>query len=130
MGLSEVERLMGRRQVDALIKSDPAVIHPLRKTKIPDSSGGHRWSDPTPIAEPLEVLIAPAKRRLSPMMVNTELGNVVEYPYIVLARHNADLNPDDIFTWEGDEFEVKSIHIKTQVSITAQVDYYGGTKNA
>lgn len=119
---------MARRQVNALILTDPVDIIPIRETKISDGAGGWIASDPTP-REPIQVLIAPAKRRLSEMLVNTELGFVVKYPYIVLARHLADLEQEDIFFWEGEKFQVKSLHIKTQVSITAQVDYFGGTKN-
>ena len=126
--MQRTELLMARRQVHAEILSDPVIITPVRRSQIADGSGGWRWSAPTPQL-PIQVLIAPAKRRLSDMLVNTELGDVPNYPYIVLARHTADLRRDDTFVWNGDEFEVKSIHIKTQVSITAQVDYFGGTHN-
>ena len=119
---------MARRQIDAEIKTDPVMITPIRRTQVSDGAGGYRWGPPTP-QEPVEVLIMPAKRRLSDMQVNTELGEVIDYSYIVLARHDADIRRDDTFTWQGDEFEVKSIHIKTEISLTAQVDYYGGTKN-
>lgn len=127
--VSPVERLMARRQVDAEIKTDPVMILPVRKPKFDDGSGGWRYGPPTPIDKPQEVLIAPAKRRLSDMQVNTELGQVIDYPYILVARHSADLEPEDTFEWQGDKFQIKSIHIKTEVSKIAQVDYFGGTKN-
>jgi hypothetical protein len=123
-----IERLMARRQVHAEILTDPAMITPVRKVKIDTADGGWRWSPPTPQV-PVQVLIIPAKRRLSDMIVATELGNVVDYPYIILARHFADIKRDDTFTWQGEEFQVKTISIKTEVSITAQVDYFGGAKN-
>lgn len=124
-----VELLMERRQIDALINADPSLITPLRKSRVSAPGGGWRWADnPTPIG-PYEVLIAPAKRRLSDMLVNTELGDVTQYPYIVVARHTAVLKKDDTFVWQGETFVVKSIHIKTSVSVTAQVDYLGGNRN-
>lgn len=123
--MNRTELLMARRQVQAEISSDPVVITPIRKTKINTPDGGWRWSPPTPQGA-ITVLIMPAVRRLGDMLVNTELGEVPDYSYVVLAPHTADLKRDDIFYWEGQEFEVKSIHIKTQVSLTALVDYYGG----
>lgn len=123
--MSTVERLMARRQVEAEIKTDPVEIIVTRRTKVSDGAGGWRWGPPTPMPAQ-EVLITPAKRRLSDMLVNTELGQVVDYPYIILARHNADLKRDDVFFWQGDQFQVQTIHIETEVSITAQVDYFGG----
>lgn len=120
---------MARRQVQAEIQTDPVDIIPTRKTKVKDGSGGWRWSPPTPIDEPQTVLIAPAKRRLSDMIVNTELGNVVDYPFILVAKHDADIEQDDTFSWNGEQFQVKSIHIKTEVSKIVQVDYFGGNTN-
>jgi hypothetical protein len=121
---------MARRQVQAEINSDPVEILPSRRTKVDDGAGGWRYAGPpTPIDKPLRVLIAPAKRRLSDMVVNTELGQVIDYPYIVLARHDADIERDDTFFWQGEEYQVKSIHIKTEVSKVAQVDYFGGNQN-
>lgn len=126
--MNRTELIMARRQVDAEIKSDPVEVQMVRKTKESAPGGGWRWSSPT-LGPTIEVLIMPAKRRMSEMQVNTELGNVIDYPFILLARHAADIRRDDTFTWEGDEFEVKQIHIKAQVSVTAMIDYFGGAKN-
>lgn len=129
MVMSHTERIMARRQVRAEIKTDPVEILPVRRTKVSDGAGGWRWGPEAPIEEAQEVLIAPAKRRLSDFLVNTELGPVVDYPFILLGYHDADILPDDTFTWAGDTFQVKSIHIKTEVSKVAQIDYFGGTQN-
>lgn len=129
--MQQIERLMARRQVDAEIKTDPIDIVVYRKPKVADGAGGWRWGPPTPVngGRPQTVLIAPAKRRLSDMLVNTELGDVVDYPYIIVAKHDAELQRGDLFTWNGDKFEVKTVHIKTEVSTIAQVDYYAGATN-
>lgn len=126
--MKAVERIMSRRQVDAEIKADPVMLTFYRRTEIPDGAGGFTFSPPTP-GSPVECLIMPAKRRMSFMQVNTELGDVVDYAYIILARHPADIKPNDTFSWEGDQFEVESVHIKAEVSVTAMVNYYGGNKN-
>lgn len=127
--MSRVETIMARRQVDAEIKTDPVSISIIRREKIDTLDGGWKWDDAEPL-EPITVLIMPAKRRMSEMTVNTELGDVVDYPYIVLGYHYDDIQRDDSFYWNGDRFQVKTLHIKDQVSKTAQVDYYGGENNA
>jgi hypothetical protein len=125
--VTQVERVMGRRQVDAEINSDPIIIFPERRTKIEDGAGGWTWSTWTPVTEQgFEVAITTAKRRLSDMIVGTELGDVVRAPYIVIARHDVDLRRDDQFDWNGDRFYVCGIQIKTDVQITAQIDYLAG----
>lgn len=128
MALTRVEALMARRQVHAEIKADPEKIVFYRQEEVPDGVGG---STLTPLAPAFtaEVSIIPAKRRLSTMLVGTELGDVVNYSYIVLARAGVDIRRGDQFWWKGDHFTVQSIHIKTQVSVTAQVDYFGGARN-
>ena len=123
-----IERIMGRRQVDAIIRADPAVITLVRRAKVSTPDGGWRWDSPATLP-PIEVSIVPAKRRLSEMLVNTELGDVVDYPYVILARWNTDIRRNDRFTWNGDQFEVQSIHIKQEQEVIALVDYYGGANN-
>lgn len=126
--MNRVEVLMARRQVNALILADPVMITPARKTQIDTGDGGWKWGPSTPQGQ-VQVAIVPAKRRLSEFLVNTELGKVVDYPFILLGRHTADIQKDDTFTWQGDQYQVKSIYIKTEVSLTAQIDYFGGTTN-
>lgn len=129
MVMSPVERIMSRRQVNAEILSDPVKIIPHRKQKVDDGAGGWTWSPPVPFNYEVQVLIAPAKRRLSDFHVNSELGPITLYPFILLARHTADLKKNDTFKWNDDLFRIESIYIKTEVSITAQIDYLGGTHN-
>ena len=120
---------MSRRQVDAEIKADPVDIILMRKTKVADGAGGWKWSDEAPL-RPQQVTIVPAKRRLSDMLVNTELGDVVNAPYIVLGRYTLDIQRGDHFTWNGDDFKVDQVAIKEEVSKTCPVVYFGGTHNA
>ncbi len=119
---------MARRQVEAFIKADPVAIIPLRKQKIDDGAGGWIYTPPQP-RTPITATIVPAKRRLADFTVNTELGDLTKYPFILLARAGEDLERDDTFLWRGDLFEVKSIYIETDISTTAQIDYFGGESN-
>lgn len=129
MVMNPTERIMARRQVAAEIASDPVEVAIIRRPKIDTGDGGWRWGEDATLP-PITVLIMPAKRRLGEMTVNTELGEVPNYPYILLGYHDADIKRDDSFYWNGDRFQVKTLHIKDQVSKTAQIDYYGGTNNA
>lgn len=129
MGLSHVELITARRQVNAEINADPVDVELRRRTKINDGAGGWKWSDFVPL-KAQEVTIIPAKRRLSEMLVNTELGDVVHAPYIILGRHNFDVQRGDRFTWNGDDFVVKEVAIKIEVAKTCPVDYFGGGTNA
>lgn len=111
-----------------MIKADPVDIVPVRITKVRDNSGGWVESPPTP-KKKITGTIVPAKRRLSNMLVNTELGDVVRAPYIFLGPANADLLRGDTFTCFLGEFEVKELEIKEDISITAQIDYVKGSQN-
>lgn len=129
MVMSRVERIMARRQVDAEIRTDPIQVAIIRRPKIDTLDGGWRWGVDITLS-PITVLIMPAKRRMGEMTVNTDMGEVVNYPYILLGYYSDDIIRDDSFYWNGDRFQVKTLHIKDQVSKTAQIDYFGGINNA
>jgi hypothetical protein len=128
MAVSRVEALMARRQVTAMIERDEVTIIPHRREKISDGAGGWTWG-PYEEQDPVVCSIIPAKRRLAQMTENTELGDVTKYPFVVLAHHDADLLRDDWFTWNGDDFQVKFLYVKTEIETFAWVDYYGGEHN-
>jgi hypothetical protein len=126
--VSTTERIMARRQVQATIKADPVKIIPIRVTKVSDGAGGWTESPPTP-KKPITGTIVPAKRRLSNMLTNTELGDVLRAPYIFLGPHDADLRRGDTFDWNGSDFEVKELELKEEISVTAQIDYVKGSQH-
>lgn len=128
MALDQVERIMARRQISALISEDPVDIVLIRSEDIPDGAGGFRTGPPTPLA-PQRVTILPFKRRMSELVIATEMGDVIDYPYAVVGMYNLDIKRDDEFTWNGEHFVVHAIDVKTEVRTTAQVDYKGGPKN-
>jgi len=128
MGVSRIERVMGRRQIEALILADPIDIVLIRREKIPAPGGGWRWGPSTPL-DPQQVTLIPFKRRMTEFLVNTEMGEVPDLPYVLVGRWNLDIERDDTFTYNGDQFEVKTIDIKEEIRIAAQVDYYGAKNN-
>lgn len=126
---SDIERIMARRQIKAIIDSDPVDVMFTRVSMIPDGAGGYKRGTPTPIAAQT-VTIIPFKRRFSEMMINTELGDVTEYPYTIVGMPGLDVQRGDIFTWAGDQYEVHQIDPMHQdVRVVAQIDYSGGRTN-
>lgn len=124
-----VELVMARRQIDALIKADPAEVVFRRKSKVELPDGGWRWGDPVPLPKQ-EVCLIPFKRRMTEFLKNTELGDVPDLPYLLLGRHNLDIEPNDLFTYNGDEFQVKTVDLaEPEVKTAAQIDYFGGGTN-
>ena len=124
-----VELIMARRQINALIKADPIQVVFRRKTKIETPDGGWRWGPAVPLPDQ-EVCLIPFKRRMTEFLKNTELGDVPDLPYVLLGRYNLDIEPDDLFTYNGDEFQVKTIDMaEPEVKTAAQIDYFGGGTN-
>lgn len=119
---------MARRQIRALISEDPINLVLHRRTEIPDGAGGFKKGPSTPLPAQ-RVTILPFKRRMSELIIATEMGDVVDYPYAVVGMYNLDIKRDDEFDWDGEHFVVHAVDVKTEVRTTAQVDYKGGPKN-
>lgn len=130
MVVKGVELVMSRRQIDAMIKADPILVTFRRKSKINTPDGGWVWGSPTPLPTPQEVRLIPFKRRMTEFLVNTELGDLPDLPYVLLGRYNLNIQKDDLFTYENQEFEVKTLDIgEPEVKVAAHIDYYGGGIN-
>ena len=122
--MSPVARVMERRQIDALIKADPVDVVFHRRSRIDTPGGGWKWGPETSLP-PQEVALIPFKRRMTEFLANTELGNVPDLPYVLVGRHDLDIQRDDWFIHLGDKFQVQTIDLKTEVRVAAQVDYFG-----
>lgn len=130
--VTHTERIVGRRQIAALIKSDPVDVILYRKTKVADGAGGWKYGPPAAVngGVPQRVTLIPFKRRMTEFLVNTELGPVPDLPYVLIGPHDMDIDQGDTFTYNGDNFEVQTIDIQNRdVFTAAQVDYFGGAVN-
>lgn len=123
-----VERLMARRQIRAMIESDKITVVIQRRMKISTPGNGWKWG-PTVTLDPQEAALMPFKRRMTEFLVNTELGDVPDLPYLLLGYPDLDVRKDDRFTWNGEEFVVGTVDFKKEVRVAAQVDYFGGNSN-
>jgi hypothetical protein len=119
---------MERRQIQALIKADPEKVIIYRSSRVSAPGGGWRQGPLTPLPEQ-EITLIPFKRRMTEFLVNSELGDLPDLPYIMVGYHHLDVQRDDQFTWRGDTFVVKTVDIKEEVRIAAQVDYLAGGEN-
>lgn len=117
---------MARRQIDALIKADPIGVIFHRRAKVPTPGGGWRYG-PEVLLDTQQVTLIPFKRRMTEFLVNTELGEVADLPYVLLGRWDLNILPGDWFIYDGDKFEVKTIDLKDEVRVAAHVDFYGAS---
>ena len=124
MGLSRLELLMARRQIEAMILADPEMI-PFQRTTLV-KQGDNSWVEtgPTPI-KPQQVCFIPFKRRLVEGIEGSEFGEIPNQPWVLLGRWNLDIERNDSFTWQGDEYNVVELDIKKQIHKIAHIDFKG-----
>lgn len=129
MVMHGVELIMSRRQIQAMIDADPIEVILWRRTKEKTAANGWKWTDPQPLPAQ-KVRITPFKRRLTDILTNTELGEVVNAPYVLLGRHDADVKREDVFEWAGRKFVIDSFDIaEPEVKTAALVQFHGGGNN-
>lgn len=125
MGLSQVELVMARRQVQAIINSDPEWVVFNRTTLVKQPDNSYKEGPSTPIAAQ-KVCFIPFKRRLTESIINSEFGEIPGQPYVLVGNYQLDVKRNDEFTWQGDKYVVQALDIKKQQHIVAQIDFKGG----
>lgn len=129
MALQQVEKIMARRQVNQLILDDPEMIVFIRTEKIKQLDNSYVDGPPLPLP-PQQVCFIPFKRRLTESIINSEFGEIPGQPYVLLGRYTLDIERDDEFTWQGDKYIVKSLDVKKEQHIVAQIDFKGESLHA
>lgn len=128
MVLNSTQRVMERRQIRALIQADKVELSFIRSDRVDDGAGSWRKGPPRELP-PQECALIPFKRRMTEFLVNTELGNVPDLPYVLLGFHTLDVKRGDTFTFQGEQYEVQTVDLKREVRVAAHVDYFGGAPN-
>lgn len=123
--MSDVERLMSRRQIARLINADKVEIVISRRPRVTAPGGGWRYGVGVNLP-PQIVSIIPFKRRMSEIVINTESGDVLSGDYVILGEHDLDVARYDTFTLAGEHFRVIQVDLKVEVRKAALVEYYGG----
>lgn len=122
--MNPVELLMRKRNVRAFILADPVQILFRRETKTKTAAGGYTTTIVS-LENCQTARIIPSKRRYAYTGVNTEAGQIPLWPYILEGYHDMDIQVNDLFTWNGDEYQVKSIEPDREEKTIAAIDFYG-----
>lgn len=106
-----------RRNLDAFIRADPVTLVLQRPNKIQTSAGGVITSDPAPLP-PQQFRLAPFKRRQSNDIQNTQDGYLRLGEYVLVGRHNADVEKGDTFEYNNLIYRVREVEPRTDQRAT------------
>lgn len=92
-----------REQTKQFIAQNPTSLVLTRNVHSPDNAGGYTFT-PTPLT-PQTVRVIPQNRSVSAARRNVS-GEMVNPDYVVLCEWDADILPEDTFTYSGLKMEV------------------------
>lgn len=101
-----------RRNVSAFIKADPVTIELQRVTRESTPAGGWVEGDAEPVP-PQEFRLVPFKRRLTQQTVNTQDGPIPHLDYVLVGRHDVDVERGDFFDLNDDRWRVVGVEPNT-----------------
>lgn len=110
--MGNVELLAMRRQVLAFIEAQPIQLRLQRPTWTDSAAGGRIEGDPVQLAWQRFRLV-PFKRRLTRQTVDTQDGDIPLTEYVLVGRHNADVQTDDYFEYSGRTYRVVGVEPKS-----------------
>jgi len=122
--MDPVELLMRKRVSSAFIGAYAIKVQFKREIKVRTAAGGYTKSLVT--LENCQIArIIPSKRRYAYIGVNTEAGEIPHWPYILEGHPDMDIEQGDRFTWNDEEYQVKSIEPTRDEKTIAAIDFYG-----
>jgi hypothetical protein len=104
--------LILRRNLDAFIRADPVNVVFSRSTPVQTLAGGHTKGVPTQLASQ-QFRFVPFKRRLSSSINNTQDGPLSVTEYVLVGRHNVDVQKGDEFFHNSRNYKVTEIEPRT-----------------
>lgn len=110
--MGNVELLAMRRQVLAFINAQPLLLRLQRPTMTDTAAGGRIEGDPVQLPWQRFRLV-PFKRRLTRQTVDTQNGDIPLTEYVLVGAHNADVQTDDFFEYQGRIWRVVGVEPKT-----------------
>lgn len=119
---------MRRRSVYAFIAADyfDLVLQRLPQPTRNTETGGYLKSPGGPLVlAPQRMRIVQNVRRFTDGLVNAEAGDIPNTDYRLIARHDADIQVNDTFVWQGDNYYVSGIHEARTESVFAAIDLLG-----
>lgn len=122
--MNPVELLLRRRQVRELVRRDSVDVVLRRQEKIRTPAGGYT-KGPVVSLTPQRVAIWPFRRRVSTFLVNSVAGDIPELACSLVGAPDLDVRRGDLFTHEGQEYEIIQIEPDRSIRTSCQANYYG-----
>jgi|SRR5687768_2529468 len=116
------ERDMQRVQTRAFIDANPTTVTLSPRIRTTLGNGGFKWTTGTP-RPPQVVRLVPQTQAL---LVRTADGVERRVEYILLASWDAQIAKWDVFTHDGDKYEVSELNPSNGYEISAIVTRYLG----
>ena len=123
MGIQEAELRVQRIMTDKFIQADSVEVTLYRSARSADGAGGYTDASPAPLP--------PQVMRLIPLRDGAEEqltadGQKVRPTYMLMGRHDADMQRWDTFTTEdGTRYEVVFVNANRQYQVKGEVAYRG-----
>lgn len=109
------------------IAENPSIVSVIRRTRTTNTAGGYTWTNPI-TQDPQTLRLVPHGKSLGERLVTTDSNGKEVVPTWLLVGHmDANLERFDLFTLDGDEYEILSVGGKPLMQrIIAEVVEYGG----
>lgn len=123
--IPKAELAVRRRLVREFIRVDSAEVSFVRASgRIKTPAGGYIDGPPDTLL-PQTTRLIPAKRRYNSALVNSEAGDIEKWPYSLIGAHDLNVQEGDTFTYNGQEYEVKTIEPDREERTLVAIDFYG-----
>ena len=125
--MNQVELVMRRRNVSAFIEADKFSLNVKRaQAPVKTEAGGYAPSQQPPLALPSQrARVVLNKRRYTAGIVNSEAGDIPHTDYLLIGMHTLDLEAEDEFTYQGENYKVIGIYEARIESTLAGIEMVG-----
>lgn len=120
------ELIMRRKNVAEFIRTDPVKIEVSRTGEPIRTTGGGKKPGKTETLPLQTVRIVQNVRRYTAGIVNSEAGDVPNGLYVIIGKHSANLQKDDVFEVEGERYIVLGVSkLRRNEYTLGTLDFYG-----
>ena len=120
------ELIMRRKNVTEFIRADSVDIEISRTSKPERTASGGKKPGETKKLPKQTIRIVQNVRRFTAGLVNAEAGDIPNGVYVIIGRHNADIQRDDTFEAGGEKYIVMGIsQLRKNEYTLGTLDFYG-----
>lgn len=113
--MSNVEKVIARRNTDAFIEADEIVVQLVRTEEVPTPTGGWTKGDSVTL-EPQEFRLTPTSTRASDQSFTTPDGRFIVVRQELIGHHDADMRVGDTFIHPETGLEYELVHVSPEVT--------------